>query len=313
MPELPEVETVKRGLEPVLTGARITRVAQNRPDLRFPFPENFTRRLEGRTVRTLSRRAKYLLVAVDSGEILVMHLGMSGRITIDRPGQENTTGADKSRPNPAHDHVVLTLDSGAVIRYNDPRRFGFMTLVPESELAHHKLFAQLGPEPLGNSFHADHLARRATGRRQPLKSFLLDQKTVAGLGNIYVCEALYRARLSPVTQAMTLVRKDGKPVKKAEKLCTAIRAVLHEAIEQGGSTLRDHRLTDGSLGYFQHSFAVYGKEGENCRRPNCKGKIKRLPLSGRSTFYCPNCQKPPRGPGPQPRNAKGRESQSTTP
>ena len=286
MPELPEVETVKRGLEPVLANMRIIKVEQNRPDLRFPFPENFVKRLEGQRVGPLSRRAKYLLFPLDSGEILVMHLGMSGRVTIQKTGEKDRADL----PNPAHDHVVLTLQNGAIIRYNDPRRFGFMTLVGDDQLETHKLFRDIGPEPLGNSFHAKHLALMAKNRKAPLKSFLLNQKTVAGLGNIYVCEALYRARLSPFKKAQLLTRKNGAPTKASEQLVSAIKQVLQEAIEQGGSTLRDHRLTDGTLGYFQHSFAVYGREGKPCRTEKCKGTIKRLAQAGRSTFYCPNCQ-----------------------
>ena len=291
MPELPEVETVKRGLEPVLAGMRIVQVKQNRPNLRFPFPKDFVARIEGKKAGPLSRRAKYLLIPLDSGEHLVMHLGMSGRVTIEKPGESSNAEPLSDRPNPAHDHVVFHLSNGAVIRYNDPRRFGFMTLVADNDLARHKLFAALGPEPLGNSFHADHLARMAHSRKAPLKSFLLDQKTVAGLGNIYVCEALYRTGLSPVRAAMTLARKDGKPTKAAERLTADIKEVLQEAIDKGGSTLRDHRLTDGSLGYFQHSFAVYGREGEPCRKTKCTGKIERLAQAGRSTFHCPKCQK----------------------
>lgn len=287
MPELPEVETVKRGLEPVLAGARIIKVEQNRPNLRFPFPKDFVARLEGKKVGALSRRAKYLLIPLDSGENLVMHLGMSGRVTIEKPDEKVAI----DRPNPAHDHVIFHLSNGAIIRYNDPRRFGFMTLVGEDELTTHKLFASLGPEPLGNSFHAAHLADMAKSRKVPLKSFLLDQKTVAGLGNIYVCEALFRAHLSPTRPAMTLARKDNKPTKAAELLTRAIKEVLSEAIEKGGSTLRDHRLTDGTLGYFQHSFKVYGREGEACRHSTCTSKIERLAQAGRSTFHCPKCQK----------------------
>ena len=287
MPELPEVETVKRGLEPVLAHARIIKVEQNRPDLRFPFPADFVHRLQGKTVGSLQRRAKYLLIPLDSGEVLVVHLGMSGRVTIQKPAEPEPADL----PNPVHDHVVLTLENGAIIRYNDPRRFGFMTLVGDDQLQSHKLFRDIGPEPLGNGFHARHLAQVAQNRKVPLKSFLLNQKTVAGLGNIYVCEALYRARLSPLEKAQTLCRKNGAATKSAELLVTTIKQVLQEAIDQGGSTLRDHRLTDGTLGYFQHSFTVYGREGKPCRTPQCKGTIKRLTQSGRSTLFCPSCQR----------------------
>jgi len=298
MPELPEVETVMRGLAPVLSCARIVRVEQNRADLRFPFPPDFVQRLEGQKVGRLGRRAKYLLVPLHSGETLVIHLGMSGRMTVHRP--DKTPPPDKapsdesppaSLPNPAHDHVVLHLHDGTLIRYNDPRRFGFMTLVEKGQMAHHKLFATLGPEPLGDDFHANYLARMARGRRTALKNLLLNQKIVAGLGNIYVCEALFRARLSPQRQSLTLTRQNGQPTRAAERLVTAIRQVLQEAIRQGGSTLRDHRLTDGSLGYFQHSFAVYGRENEACRTPHCKGRIRRIIQTGRSTFHCPQCQR----------------------
>ncbi|MCP4933138.1 MAG: bifunctional DNA-formamidopyrimidine glycosylase/DNA-(apurinic or apyrimidinic site) lyase [bacterium] len=291
MPELPEVETVMRGLVPVLEGVQIVRVKQNRPDLRFPFPKEFKRRLEGKLVGSLKRRAKYLLIPLqsedDSTENLVMHLGMSGRVTIQKPGDK----PPNDLPNPVHDHVVLHLSNKVVIRYNDPRRFGFMTLVGDDELSSHKLFRDIGPEPLGNQFHASHLASSAINRKAPLKSFLLDQKTVAGLGNIYVCEALFRTRLSPLKKAMSLARKDGKPTIATERLTKAIKEVLLEAIEKGGSTLRDHRLMDGSLGYFQHSFAVYGREDTPCPRPECQGTIKRISQAGRSTFYCPKCQK----------------------
>jgi len=287
MPELPEVETVKRGLEPVLAHVRIIKVEQNRPDLRFPFPKDFVKRVQGKKVGALSRRAKYLLVPLESGENLVIHLGMSGRITIEKAGEQDLTDL----PNPVHDHVVLTLNNGAIIRYNDPRRFGFMTLVGDDEMERHKLFARLGPEPLGNQFHARHLAQVAKNRKAPLKTLLLNQKTVAGLGNIYVCEALYRAHLSPLKKAHQLTHKNGTPSKATERLVAAIKQVLQEAIEQGGSTLRDHRLTDGTLGYFQHSFAVYGRDGAPCRTDKCKGTINRLIQAGRSTFHCPDCQK----------------------
>ncbi len=287
MPELPEVETVMRGLMPVLEGAQIVHVEQNRPDLRFPFPKEFKRRLEGKRVGPLRRRAKYLLIPLDSAENLVIHLGMSGRVTIQKPGDKTATDL----PNPAHDHVVFHLSNKVIIRYNDPRRFGFMTLVKDTELSSHKLFCNIGPEPLGNQFHASHLASTALCRKAPLKSFLLDQKNVAGLGNIYVCEALFRARLSPLTKASCLARANQKPTIATERLTTAIKEVLLEAIQKGGSTLRDHRLTDGTLGYFQHSFAVYGREDSPCPRPKCQGTIKRIAQAGRSTFYCPKCQK----------------------
>ena len=312
MPELPEVETVRNGLKDILEGVIITRVEQNRQNLRFPFPEKFTQRLEGEKTGLLGRRAKYLLVPLSGGETLVVHLGMSGTIRVEKPppasqgapdpdagpatGSDSVPGADSdsvsgSGPDPAHDHVIFHLSNGATLRYNDPRRFGFMTLVTTKELSRHKLFRDLGPEPLGDDFHARHLAQMAIGRKTPLKNFLLNQKNVAGLGNIYVCEALFRARLSPTRQASTMAGRDGRPVAAARRLTCAIRQTLTEAIAQGGSTLRDHRLTDGSLGYFQHSLAVYGRENKPCKRPQCNGTIRRITQAGRSTFFCPQCQK----------------------
>ncbi len=298
MPELPEVETVRRGLEPVMAGARLVRVEQRRPDLRFPLPVAFGPRLEGRRVEHLDRRAKYLLARLDDGVVLVMHLGMSGRFTVAVPDQTDAakpggmpnfaldTGAD-----PAHDHIVFKMESGATITYNDPRRFGYMDLIPAAELAHHKLFEGLGPEPLSNLFNADYLAARAAAKTCDLKAFLLDQRIVAGLGNIYVCEALFRAQASPVRRAGSLARKSGRPSSRCEALVGAIRAVLIDAIEAGGSTLRDYRHADGALGYFQHAFKVYGREGEPCARPTCRGIVRRTVHGGRSTFHCPSCQR----------------------
>lgn len=294
MPELPEVETVRRGLEPVLAGATFTHVEQRRADLRFPLPENFAARLTGRRVERLERRAKYILAALDNGEVLAMHLGMSGRFTIQRPG------ANASRPGEflhaagakaAHDHLVFAMSNGASVRYNDARRFGYMTLLPESEIATHKLFRGLGAEPLGDGLTPAFLAAALRGKRTPLKAALLDQRIVAGIGNIYACEALHAARLSPRRLAGSIAGKGGAPGARAARLVAAIREVLTAAIEAGGSTLRDYRAADGALGYFQHSFAVYGRAGLTCPRPGCGGAIMQIAQSGRSTCFCPKCQR----------------------
>ncbi len=293
MPELPEVETVRRGLAPTLVGARILRVELRRPDLRFPFPENFAQALQGRRIASLDRRAKYLVARLDDGAALIAHLGMSGAFRIEL---QDACGAEPlgefvspRSKNPAHDHVVLHL-GGARVIYNDPRRFGFMTLCREAELETHPFFADLGVEPLSNSFDAKVLAQLFTGKKTPLKSALLDQKLIAGLGNIYVCEALHRSGLAPTRPAGDLVKPDGSPGKAAERLVRAIRDVLEEAVAAGGSSLRDHRQTDGSLGYFQHNFRVYGRTGQACARPSCGGTIARQAQGGRSTFFCPKCQ-----------------------
>ena len=288
MPELPEVETVRRGLEPALVGARFVTVEARRADLRVPFPDRFVERLTGRRIEALTRRAKYLLAALDSGETLVMHLGMSGSFRVEQDGETlvQTFHYERSKKE-THDHVVFTLDSATRIIYNDPRRFGSMILAPTASLAQHPAFRDLGVEPLSEDFDAAHLAAVLEGARTPLKSALLDQTRIAGLGNIYVCEALHRARLSPLREAGTL---SGKK-REAGALAKAIRDVLEEAVEAGGSTLRDHRRTDGELGYFQHSFAVYDREGAACPHPRCKGTITRIVQGARSTFYCPVCQK----------------------
>jgi len=295
MPELPEVETVRRGLEPVLTGARLRSVVQRRPDLRFPLPERFVERLEGRTLHRLERRAKYILGFLDSGEVLTIHLGMTGRFSIALPGGANGRQlgefTHEAGHDPTHDHVVIETEAGATVTYNDARRFGYMSLIPVGELATHPHFKSLGVEPLGVDLTAPFLARKAEGRTADLKAFLMDQRIVAGLGNIYVCEALYRSGLSPVRGASALARADGKPTERSRRLVVAIREVLEEAIAAGGSTLRDYRLTDGSLGYFQHAFAVYGREGEPCRTTGCAGTVKRITQAGRSTFYCSRCQR----------------------
>ncbi len=294
MPELPEVETVRRGLEPVLAGATFAHVIQRRRDLRFPLPENFARRLTGRRVENLDRRAKYLLATLDDGQVLAMHLGMSGRFTIQRPGANAQRSGEflyEAGGSAAHDHLVFTMNNGAVLRYNDARRFGFMTLVPGDQLVSHKLFRNLGPEPLGPALTPHYLATAFSGKRTNLKAALLDQRMVAGLGNIYVCEALYRAGLSPRRQASSLATASRQPGMRAERLVRAIRQVLAEAIEAGGSTLRDYRAADGALGYFQHSFAVYGRSGKSCLRNGCKGTVDKIVQSGRTTFFCPRCQR----------------------
>lgn len=283
MPELPEVETVMRGLSPHMVGMKLSRVEQRRENLRFAFPEKFVSRLSGKTITGMQRRAKYILVTLSSGEILILHLGMSGRFTVN-------AGAD-APVKPAHDHVVFHLSNGDVVTYNDPRRFGFMDLVPCGELERHKFFKDLGPEPLGNGFDEVMLAKRAFGRKVPLKSFLLDQRVVAGLGNIYVLEALYRARLHPLKPASVLAGKNGVPLKVTGELVGAVRDVLRVAIEAGGSTLKDYAKADGSLGYFQHSFQVYGREGEPCLREGCAGVVERIVQAGRSSFFCGRCQK----------------------
>jgi formamidopyrimidine-DNA glycosylase len=293
MPELPEVETVRRGLAPVMEGATFAKVDQRRPDLRFPFPKDFAKRLKGRKVEHLGRRAKYLLAQLDDGEVLAMHLGMSGRFVIEK-GKETIVPGEFVHEAPSgakHEHVVFTMSNGAVIRYSDARRFGYMTLIDPGGLEAHPLFKGLGAEPLSAEMTPAYLAARAKGRAQSLKAFLLDQRVIAGLGNIYVCEALYRARLSPFRPASVLATRTGRPSGAAVRLAEAIRAVLNDAIAAGGSSLRDYRQADGSLGYFQHTFCVYGREGEPCLRKGCGGTVKRVVQNGRSTFYCPRCQK----------------------
>lgn len=293
MPELPEVETVRRGLAPVMEGRVIERVEARRPDLRFPFPDRFAERLAGRRIEALGRRAKYLLADLDDGEVLVMHLGMSGSFRVTLPDDERAPGAfhhPRSKAA-AHDHVAFALSGGARVTYNDPRRFGFMALIPRSGLAAHPLFRHVGVEPLGNELDGTLLARLFAGKQTSLKAALLDQRLIAGLGNIYVCEALHRARLSPRRSAGTIARKDGGPTRRAEALVVAIRQVLADAIAAGGSTLRDFAHADGELGYFQHSFRVYDREDEPCPTPGCRGVVRRIVQTGRSTFFCPECQK----------------------
>ena len=288
MPELPEVETVRRGLEPVLAGARLARVEARRPDLRFAFPDGFVQRLTGATLVGLTRRAKYLWAELDRGETLVMHLGMSGRFEIALPLDKapGTPGGFHYGvvPNPKHAHVVFETEAGAKVTYYDPRRFGYMDLIATEGLAYHPWFSALGPEPLSEAFSASVLKAAFGDRKQGPKTLLLDQRVVAGLGNIYVCEALHRARISPFKPAGRLT------LRRLEPLVALIKQVLAEAIEAGGSTLRDFAQTDGALGYFQHQFRAYGRTGEACLNPGCQGTIAREVQGGRSTFFCGTCQ-----------------------
>ena len=280
MPELPEVETVRRGLEPHLVNARLQVVTQNRLDLRFPLPARFAERLTGAKVLELRRRAKYLLAPLDTGETWVTHLGMTGRFTIggQTPGRFHNQAGGVEK----HTHLVIQTDRGREITFNDARRFGYMDLIATDVLDQHPWFKGLGPEPLGEDFNAKALAAAIHGRKQSIKVTLLDQRIVAGLGNIYVCETLFRARIDPRRSA-----GDLKP-REIKTLVEAVKAVLAEAVDAGGSTLRDYRSADGELGYFQHRFRVYGREGETC--PDCKGTIERIVQGGRSTFFCPACQ-----------------------
>jgi len=338
MPELPEVETVRAGLEAVLCGHRFLRVDQRRGDLRFPLPERFAARLTGRTVVRLGRRAKYILVHLDQAEVLAVHLGMTGRFSVElphcgrpaeapsRPGlarrgdslDEGQTpksrAAPRAKPKPTskdtyqeasqlgelthaqghdakHDHLVFTMSHGAVVTYNDARRFGYMALVPESGLNDHAYFSGLGVEPLGEALTPHYLASRAAGKKVDLKALLMDQRIIAGLGNIYVCEALFRAGLDPFKGAARLATRTGRPTSAAVRLVAAIKAVLADAVKAGGSTLRDYKQADGSLGRFQHQFAVYGRDGAPCSRAGCRGRLRRNTQAGRSTFYCPACQR----------------------
>ncbi|MBV8797607.1 MAG: bifunctional DNA-formamidopyrimidine glycosylase/DNA-(apurinic or apyrimidinic site) lyase [Hyphomicrobiales bacterium] len=291
MPELPEVETVRRGLAPAMLGARIDKVELRRADIRFPFPASFQKRLTGQRIVDMGRRAKYLLFQLDGGETLIAHLGMSGSFRMEKAAVSTPGKFHHERSkDPKHDHVVLVLDNGWSVTYNDPRRFGFMDLAPTERLEQHPRMRGLGAEPLAPEFDAKSLAKLFAGSRAPLKSALLDQKRIAGLGNIYVCEALFRAGLAPSKPASILADARGVPTKAAVALSEAIRAVLEEAVEAGGSTLRDHRQANGELGYFQHVFKVYDREGLPCMRPRCRGIVKRITQSGRSTFYCPVCQ-----------------------
>lgn len=283
MPELPEVETVRRGLAPAMEGIVITQARVNRPDLRWPFPPDMAQRLSGARVLGLRRRSKYILCDLDSGETALIHLGMSGRMLVsgDPLGQFVHT-----HPAPEkHDHVILDMSNGARITFNDPRRFGAMDLFSSEIGESHPLLASLGPEPLSNSFDETYLISALAHRNTPIKSALLDQKVVAGLGNIYVCEALFRSGIHPTRPAKRISKH------RISRLVPVIRDVLSEAIEAGGSSLRDFRQADGELGYFQHQFDVYGREDAPCRTPGCVSKIRRITQFGRSTFYCPVCQR----------------------
>jgi len=293
MPELPEVETVRRGLAPVLKGRRIVKAVQNRPDLRWPLPERFAERLTGRRILSLGRRAKYLTMDLDGPEpeTALIHLGMSGRLLLsgigtgDRaPGAQFHYAAAVGEAARKHDHVVLDLGGGVGLVYNDARRFGSMDLWPTATLADHPSLASLGPEPLSNAWDGEALAAALAGRRTPIKTALLDQRRVAGLGNIYVCEALHRAHVSPLRKADSLSAQD------CQRLTATIRDVLTEAIEAGGSSLRDFHGAGGELGYFQHRFGVYDREGDPCAAPGCGATIERIVQCGRSTFFCPTCQ-----------------------
>ena len=283
MPELPEVETVRRGLAPVMEGQVVARARVNRPDLRWPFPERMAERLTGARVLQLRRRSKYILADLSTDETLLIHLGMSGRMLVsgDPLGQ-----FVHAHPMPEkHDHVVFDMENGARVTFNDPRRFGAMDLMPTQVAEAHPLLARIGPEPLGNAFTESHLVDRLKGRNMPVKSALLDQKIVAGLGNIYVCEALFRGGIHPARRCVRI------SAARISALVPIVRDVLDDAIKAGGSSLRDFRQADGELGYFQHSFDVYGREGEPCRAPGCTSTIQRIVQSGRSSFFCPTCQR----------------------
>ncbi len=290
MPELPEVETVRMGLQPVIEGHRFTHVLTRRGDLRVPFPKNFVKRLTGREVTRLWRRAKYLLADLNAGETLIIHLGMSGRMSVFTEGRERNLGryVYEAAPSEAghgkHDHVVFETDAPARIVFTDPRRFGLMTILKTGALNDTALFKGLGIEPLSEEFDSAYLAKVLSGKKTPIKAALSDQRVIAGLGNIYVCEALFRARTSPKRLAKQV------SLKSAAALVTTIKAVLRDAIKAGGSSLRDHKRVDGALGEFQHHCAVYDREGRPCPN-NCRGVVKRIVQSGRSTFYCPKCQK----------------------
>ena len=294
MPELPEVETVRLGLAPVLVGNSFASVEQRRGDLRFPLPKHFAARLQGRKVDALDRRAKYLLARLDDGEVLVMHLGMTGRLSIDHANEESLDlgeFADEQKRTLKHEHIVFHLADGTAIRYSDTRRFGLMDLIASEALPAHALFKGLGVEPLSAEFTPDWLSAKLKGKATSIKAALIDQRLIAGIGNIYACEALFRAGISPIRLARTLATKTGKPRKATEALVKAVKSVLAEAIKAGGSSLRDYARADGRLGSFQHSFKVYGREGKPCRKKGCRGTVRRIVQSGRSTFYCPSCQR----------------------
>ncbi len=282
MPELPEVETVMRGLAPAMENARIAQALVNRPDLRWPFPENMAQRLQGARVERLRRRSKYILADLDTGETLLIHLGMSGRMMVSGDPLGQFVHAHPAAEK--HDHVVIDMDNGARVTFNDARRFGAMDLMQTGAESAHLLLRNLGPEPLGNAFHETYLIGSLKGKKTPIKSALLDQRIVAGLGNIYVCEALFRAGISPIRLAGRI------SAQRVRRLVPIIRDVLRDAIAAGGSSLRDYRQADGELGYFQHTFDVYGRENEPCRRVGCGGTVARVVQSGRSSFYCKTCQ-----------------------
>ena len=295
MPELPEVETVMRGLTPAMAGSRIVRVEQRRPDLRFPFPERMPERLAGRRIENLSRRAKYILFHLDGGEILFAHLGMTGRFTVTTPVSDAMVAdgafTHPAGGDPAHDHVLIHLSNKHTVTYNDARRFGYIDLVPADVMPTHKLFRDLGVEPLSDDLTPAYLAKRAAGRRVDLKAFLMDQHVIAGLGNIYVSEALYRARLKPTRMAHTIADHRGNPRPQAVALTASVRGVLADAIAAGGSSLRDYVQASGELGYFQKAHAVYDRPGEPCLTQGCGGTVRRIVQGTRSTFYCPRCQR----------------------
>ncbi len=283
MPELPEVETVMRGLAPSMEGAVIASAELHRPDLRWPFPENMAQRLTGRRVLRLRRRSKYILADLDSGESLLIHLGMSGRMTVS--GDPLGQFVHEHPQLEKHDHVIFNMEGGARIAFNDPRRFGAMDLLDTATAEAHPLLAKLGPEPLGNAFNEDYLIKAFETRRSPVKSALLDQRIIAGLGNIYVCEVLHKTGISPTRLAGQISKA------RVATLVPAVREVLTAAIKAGGSSLKDFRQASGELGYFQHSFATYDREGQPCQNEGCGGTVKRIVQSGRSTFYCPKCQR----------------------
>lgn len=288
MPELPEVETVRRGLQPAMEGRVIRAARINRPDLRRPFPPHLAERLTGARVERLWRRSKYILADLSTGESLLLHLGMSGRILIAGPDGQASVPVEFHNdltPVGKHDHMVLTMEGGATITFNDARRFGSVDLLPTDGAERHPLLADLGPEPLGNGFDEAYLRARLSGRQTPVKSALLDQRVVAGLGNIYVCEALFRAGIDPRRKAGAI------SARRVGALVPVIRDVLAEAIIAGGSSLRDYRQTGGELGYFQHSFRVYDREGQACTTQGCAGRIRRIVQAGRSSFFCPACQR----------------------
>jgi formamidopyrimidine-DNA glycosylase len=293
MPELPEVETVRRGLAPAMEDARFEDVVAHRGDLRWPLPKDFVARLKGQKVVGLGRRAKYLLADLSSGDVLLMHLGMSGSFRVVDAGKAKTPGLFHYQRSDygTHDHVVFRMSSGATIAFNDPRRFGCMKLFPRRAIDEEPLLRSLGPEPLGNAFDAAMLADACAGKKTSVKAALLDQRIVAGLGNIYVCEALNRSKISPRRMASTLATRAGAPQERTGLLVDSIKAVLADAIEAGGSSLRDHKQTNGDLGYFQHRFRVYDREGKPCPTRGCTGTIRRIVQGGRSTFFCPVCQK----------------------